>query len=118
MDINNDDLVGGVKEALGNGFRNMFASNLLYVLAPLLDVLEVQRSDNHDSRGQHFFHIYPALGVLTAGGIVISDPVHKTDLRASAQDGFHIHCLTVPDFLEGNHFQGLHKVLELGDRVR
>ena len=83
----------------------------------LLDVLEVEGSYDDDPGGQKFFHILPALGVLGAGRIVISDPVYQADLWAPAQNCLHIHCLAIADFLERNDLHGFQQMSELGRQV-
>ncbi len=96
----------------------MLAGNPFHIITTLLDMLEVEGSDDHDSGRQDFFHVLPALGVLAARRVVVGDAIDQTDLRMPAEDGFHIHRRSGADFLERNDFQGLHQMRELGGQVR
>ena len=62
-DIDDDDLVGIVKDMVGHGLMDLYAHNAAHHIVEAFQVLNVERGPHLDTRLQQLLHILPALGV-------------------------------------------------------
>ena len=107
--VDDDDFVGLADEAERNRLGNVLAGDALHLLAALLNVLKIHRSDDIDSGGEQLLDVLPALRMRTAGRIVPGQAIDQTYRRTAAQDGFHIHRGHAFGIAERDDFQGLEK---------
>ena len=85
------DLVGQFQHAVGNGFAHPHAGDAGDGLVQRLDVLDVQRGEDVDPRGQHLFDILPALLVPPAIGIGVGELVDQRQRRTAGQQAVEVH---------------------------
>ena len=114
------DLIGGADEGLRHRILNRLAADRLDLRLPLLHVLQIDRSHHRNAGSEQILDILPALRVLAAGRIAVSQAVDQADLRVPAQHGFDVDRVDPVDDARRNHFQAAEQFLDDGglDRLR
>src|SRR5215813_1549997 len=87
--INDDKLIRGVKELAWNCFCHLPARKLLNLFALIVDVPQVHRCHNIDSRTQQLLDVLPTVRV-SASGVVIREPINDAHLRMTPKNRLHV----------------------------
>ncbi len=88
--IDDDDFFRLVDERLRHRLAAATAGDPFHEILLLVDVLDVERGDDRDARGEQLVDVLIALRVTAAGRIVVREAVHQADLRAACEDRGHV----------------------------
>lgn len=83
--VDDDDLVGLVEDAVGHGFPDADAGDAADDVVERLEVLDVDRGVDVDAGREQFLHVLPALGVARAGRVGVRQFVDQDELRPARQ---------------------------------
>ena len=87
------DLVRLQEERVGDGLAHAHAGGALDEVVQALEVLDVERADDVDARGEQLEHVLVALPVLRAGDVGVRDLVDDRDRRAAREHRVEVHLL-------------------------
>ena len=85
-------------------------------------MLQIDGGNHRNTAVQQFADILPAVRIAAAGRIIVSQSVDETGLRVPAEERRHVHGIIVaagmPGGDQGNHFEALEDLLNVGSDVR
>ena len=79
--------------AVGNTLPYLYARNFLHGFVQSLDVLDIHRRDNADTRFEYLHHILPPFRIAAPLDVGVRQFVHDDDFGMEIDDGLRIHFL-------------------------
>ncbi len=89
------DLVGGPHDGVGHGLALDDAGDALDDVVEGLEVLDVDRGDDHDPGAEELLDVLPALLVAAPRHVRVGQLVHQRGLRPSGEHRIEVHLLEV-----------------------
>ena len=84
------DIVGAIKECVGNSLLDKDAGDLGHDVAEALHMLNIERRPNVDPGFQQFGDVLPALRVAAAGRVGVRELVHQDDFGTAQKGGVQV----------------------------
>ena len=92
-DVDEDDLVGDLEHAVGEGLADADVGELEDLVVEALEVLDVDGRDDVDAGGEHLVDVLVAFLVAHAVGVGVGELVDQRQLGRAADDGVDVHLL-------------------------
>ena len=93
--IHQNDIIGGVKEGVGDGFAYLHAGNTADHIIEAFKMLDVDGGEDVDTGFEQFFDVLPAFRVARTRRVAMRQFVHQDQRRAAGQRGIKVKLMDV-----------------------